>query len=163
MKCIWCINYRLVHALFHFRTGIIPRDQYRPEGFSPRVGHGMVTVLKRKKACINLFIIYFNIELRRIKLTSHTDTKLIWIWVIDISWEMITVMIWQKGKQTGIDLFIKRLDIMLSEFCHDICPWADIAVALPVLTSLQYRQRHGTIDIRRVGSDMLDLRSDRDR
>ena len=33
-----------------------------------------------------------------------------------------------------IDLFIKRLDIMLSEFCPDICPWADIAVALPEFT-----------------------------
>jgi hypothetical protein len=33
-----------------------------------------------------------------------------------------------------IVLFIKRIDIMLSEFCPDICPWADIAVALPVFT-----------------------------
>ena len=30
-------------------------------------------------------------------------------------------------------LFIKMLDILLSEFCPDICPWADIAVALPAL------------------------------
>ena len=29
-----------------------------------------------KKACINLFITYFNIELKRTKLTSHKDTKL---------------------------------------------------------------------------------------
>jgi hypothetical protein len=29
-----------------------------------------------KKALITLFIIYFNIELKRAKLTSHTDTKL---------------------------------------------------------------------------------------
>jgi hypothetical protein len=36
----------------------------------------MITVLKWKKACINLFITYFNIELKRTKLTSHTDTKL---------------------------------------------------------------------------------------
>ena len=27
---------------------------------------------------------------------------------------------------------------MLSEFCLDICPWADIAVAFPVLTYGQY-------------------------
>jgi hypothetical protein len=39
---------------------IIPRDRYRPEGFSPRVdiGGGMTTVLIWKKACINLFIMH---------------------------------------------------------------------------------------------------------
>ena len=37
---------------------------------------GMITVLIWKKACINLFITYFNIVLKRTKLTSHTDTKL---------------------------------------------------------------------------------------
>ena len=75
------ITYRLMHALFHIRTVIIPRDRYRPEGFSPKVdiGRGMITVLKWKKACINLFITYFNIELNRTKLTSHTDTRLVWI------------------------------------------------------------------------------------
>jgi hypothetical protein len=36
----------------------------------------MKTVLIWKKACIDLFIIYFNIELKRTNLTSHTDTKL---------------------------------------------------------------------------------------
>ena len=73
-----CNNYRLMHALFRIRTVIIPRDRYRPEGFRPRVdiGRGMITVLIWKKACINLFITYFNIELKRTKLTSHTDTKL---------------------------------------------------------------------------------------
>ena len=67
-----------MHALFHIKTVIIPRDRYRPEGFSPRVdiGRGMITVLVWKKACINLFITYFNIELKRTNLTSHTDTKL---------------------------------------------------------------------------------------
>ena len=67
-----------MHVLFHIKTVIIPRDRYRPEGFSPRVGvgRGMITVLIWKKACINLFITYFNIELKRTKLTSHTDTKL---------------------------------------------------------------------------------------
>jgi hypothetical protein len=78
---IWkraCINYRLMHALFHIKTIIIPRDRYRPEGFSPRVdiGRGMITVLIWKKACINLFITYFNIKLKRTNLASHTDTKL---------------------------------------------------------------------------------------
>jgi hypothetical protein len=73
-----CDNYRLMHALFHIRIIIISRDRYRPEGFSPRVniGRGVITVLKWKKACINLFITYFNIELKRTKLTSHTDTEL---------------------------------------------------------------------------------------
>ena len=52
-----------MHALFHIRTVIIPRNRYRPEGFSPRVhiGRGMLTVLIWKMAYINLFITYFNI------------------------------------------------------------------------------------------------------
>jgi hypothetical protein len=40
------------------------------------LARGMIIVLIWKKACINLFITYFNIELTRTKLTSHTDTKL---------------------------------------------------------------------------------------
>ena len=98
--------YILMHALFHIRTAIIPRDRYRPEGFSPRVdiGRGMITVLIWKKACINLFITYFNIEIKRTKLTSHTH-------------QTMSVKIW---KNACIVLFIKRLDIMLSEFCPDI-------------------------------------------
>jgi hypothetical protein len=113
-------NYRLMHALFHISTVIIPRDRYRPEGFSPRVdiGRGMITILKWKKACINLFITYFNIELKRTKLTSHSPN--LWIWVIDIGWGMITVLIWKKS---CIDLCIERLDIVFSDFCPDICPW----------------------------------------
>ena len=87
-----------------------------------------------KKTCNNLFITYFNIKLKITKLTSHTDTKLIWIWVIDIGW---AILLWKKS---CIDLFIERLDIVLSDFCPDICPWADIAVALPVST-------HGQIDV----------------
>jgi hypothetical protein len=49
-----------MHALFHIRSVIIPRDRYRPEGFSPRVdiGGGMITVLIWKKACINLCIMH---------------------------------------------------------------------------------------------------------
>jgi len=35
-------------------------------------------------------------------------------------------------KKACIGLFIKTLCIMLSEFCPDICPWADIVVTLPV-------------------------------
>ena len=67
-----------MHALVHIRTVIIPRDRSWPEGFSPRVniGRGMITVLTWKQACINLFITYFNLELKRTKLTSHTNTKL---------------------------------------------------------------------------------------
>ena len=66
-----------MHALFHIRTVIIPRERYRPEGFSPRVdmSRGVITVLKWKKSCINLFITYFNIEFKRTKLTSHTHTR----------------------------------------------------------------------------------------
>jgi hypothetical protein len=44
---------------------------------------------------------------------------------------MITVLIWKKS---CIDLFIERLDFMLSDFSPDVCPWADIAVALPLFT-----------------------------
>jgi hypothetical protein len=44
---------------------------------------------------------------------------------------MITVLLWTKS---CIDLFIERLDIVYLDFCPDICPWADIAVALPVFT-----------------------------
>jgi hypothetical protein len=133
-KCYFFISetsftYRLMHDLFHIRTVVIPRDRYRPDGFSPRVdiGGGM----KWKRAGINLFITYFNMELKRTKFTSLTDTKLIWIWGIDIGWGMITVLIWKKS---CIDLFIERLDMVLSDFCPDICQWADIAVALPVFT-----------------------------
>jgi hypothetical protein len=40
-----------MHALFHIRTVIIPRNRYQPEGFSPRVdiGLGMITVLRWKR------------------------------------------------------------------------------------------------------------------
>ena len=39
-----------------------------------------------------------------------------------------------RMKKSCIDLFIERLDIVLSGFWPDICQWADIAVALPVFT-----------------------------
>ena len=125
-----CDNYRLMHALFHIKTVMVPRDRYRPEGFSPRVdiGRGMITVLIWKKACINLFITYFNIELKRTKLTSHTDTKLMDMsdrylllkcqqifprWTSTFSKRQLTVgRKWRHGAH-------KRLDIVLSEFCPD--------------------------------------------
>jgi hypothetical protein len=67
-----------MHVLFHIKTVIIPRDRYRPENSSSKVDvdRGMITVPIWKKACINLFITYFNIELKRTNLTSHTETKL---------------------------------------------------------------------------------------
>ena len=99
--------YRLMHTLFHIRTVVIPRDRYRPEGFSPRVdiGRGIITVMIWKKSC---YLSHnFNIELKKKKLTSHTK-----LWVIDtcIGLGMITVLIW---KTACIVLFIKRLHIML--------------------------------------------------
>jgi hypothetical protein len=104
MFIIWNNN---MWPFFHIRTVIIPRERYRTEGFNSRVdiGRGMITVLIRKKACINLFITYFNIELKRTTLTSHTK-----LWVIDIGWGMITVLKWKKA---CIVLLIKRLDIIL--------------------------------------------------
>ena len=67
-----------MHALSHIKTVIIPRDRYRPESSSSRVDvdRGMITVPIWKKTCINLFITYFNIELKRTNLISHTETKL---------------------------------------------------------------------------------------
>jgi hypothetical protein len=130
-----------MHVLFHIKTVIIPRDRYRPEGFSPRVdiGRGMITVLIWKKACTNLFITYFNIELKRTKLTSHTDTKLMDEWSISVegsasetptSLSSLNVDIFQTTIWVGRKWrhgAHERLDIVLSEFC----PMADIAVALP--------------------------------
>jgi hypothetical protein len=123
-----------MHALFHTKTVIIPRNRYRPEGFSPRVdiGRGMITVLIWKKACINLFITYFNIKLKRTKSTSHIDTKLMDIsnwyrlrvlppkrqqifprWTSTFSKRQLTVgRKWSHGAH-------ERLDIVLSEFCPD--------------------------------------------
>jgi hypothetical protein len=134
-----------MHALFHIRTVIILRNRYRPEGFSPRVdiGRGMITVLIWKRACINLFITYFNIELKRTKLTSQADTKL-----MDMSDRYRLRVLLPKrqqifprrtstfskrqvtvGRKWGHETH-ERLEIVLAEFC----PMADIAVALPVFT-----------------------------
>ena len=111
-----------MHALFYIKTVIIPIDRYRPEGFSPKVdiGRGIITVLVWKKACINLFITYFNIELKRTKLTSHTDTKL-----MDMSDRYRLRVLLPKRQQIfprWTSTFSKqheRLDIVLSEFCLD--------------------------------------------
>jgi hypothetical protein len=121
-----------MHALFHIKTVIIPIDRYRPEGFSPKVdiGRGIITVLVWKKACINLFITYFNIELKRTKLTSHTDTKL-----MDMSDRYRLRVLLPKRQQifprwtstfSKFDSWAEvtswpheRLDIVLSEFCLD--------------------------------------------
>ena len=138
-----------MHPFFHIKTVIIPRDRYRPEGFSPRVDirRGMITILIWKKACINLFITYFNIELKRAKLTSHTDTKLMDMrdryrlrfllprhqhifprWTSTFFKRQLTFRRkWRHGAH-------ESLDIVLSECCPDICLWAVIAVALLVFT-----------------------------
>jgi hypothetical protein len=124
-----------MHTLFHIKTVIIPSDRYRSEGFSPSVdiGRGMITIPIWKKACINLFITYFNIELKRTKLTSHTDTK-----HMDIS-DRYRLRVLLPKRQREIfprwtSIFSKRqltggrkwrhgaherLDIVLSEFCPD--------------------------------------------
>jgi hypothetical protein len=149
-----------MHALFHIRTVIIPRNWYRPEGFSPRfdTGRGMITVLIWKKSYItgNLFIIYFNIELKRIKLTSHTDTKLMDIsnryrlrdnstdiWKHQQTFPRRTPTFserqlrverkWHHGPH-------ERLDIVLSVV------WDDITMALSVFTYGQ-NWRMGKIDV----------------
>jgi hypothetical protein len=130
-----------MHALFHIKTVIMSRDRYRPEGFSPRVdiGRGTITVLIWKKACINLFITYFNIELKRTKLTSHTDTKL-----MDNGWGFCFRNAnkfflaerrhfpndnWQLG---GSD--VMGLTRGLISCYQSFAPMADIAVILPVFT-----------------------------
>jgi hypothetical protein len=46
---------------------------------------------------------------------------------------MITVLIWKKS---FIDLFIERLDIVLSDLCPDICPWADICPLADITVGL---------------------------
>jgi len=67
-----------MHVVFHIRTVVIQRGETdncqrakfcHPE--RPISARAMITVLKWKMACINLFITYSNIELKRTKLTSH--------------------------------------------------------------------------------------------
>jgi hypothetical protein len=113
------------------------RDRYRPEGFSPRVdiGRGKIIVLIWKRACINLLITYFNIELNRTKLTSHTDTKL-----MDMSDRYrLRVLLpkhqqifprWTSTQLGGSD--VMGLTRGLISCYQSFAPMADIAVALPV-------------------------------
>ena len=135
-----------MHFFFHIRIVFIMGDKYRPEGFSPRVdiGRGKITVLIWKKECIHLFITYFNIELKRTNLTSHTDTKLMDMsdryrlrvllpkcqhifprWTSTFSKRQLTVgRKWRHGAH-------ERLDIMLSEFFPDgiySCGTSDVYV-----------------------------------
>jgi hypothetical protein len=84
-----------MHALFHIK----PSGRYR--------SLGMITVLIWKTVCINLYITYFNTELKR----THTNMS-DWYRLRDDN---------SPDMEKGIVLFIKRLDIM----CPDICPWAD--------------------------------------
>ena len=118
------------------------------EGFSPMVdiGQRIITVLIWKKPCINLFITYFNIELKRIKLTSHIDTKL-----MDLRDNSPNMETPTNVSSLGTDLFQTTIDswaevtswdsreawyrvISVSVFCPDICPCDDISMALPVFT-----------------------------
>ena len=85
---------------------LLSRYRCRPEGW---YRSGVIIVLIWKKACINLFITYFNIELKKAKLTSHTDTNLMEMFKY-IGWGMITVLIWKKAYT---DLFITYFNIEL--------------------------------------------------
>ena len=96
------------------------------------IGRGMIAVLIWKRSCISLFITYFNIELKRTNLTSHTDTKLMDMsdryrlrvllpkcqhifprWTSTFSKRQLTV-----GRKWRYEAH-ERLDIVLSEFCPD--------------------------------------------
>jgi hypothetical protein len=126
---LYCSTYRLMHVRFHIKTVVIPRDRYRPE---VDIGQGMKTILIWKKACINLCITYFNIELKRTKLTFHTDTKL-----MDMSDRYPLRVLLPKRQQIFPRLTStlskrqlrvgrkwrhgahERLDTVLSEYCPD--------------------------------------------
>ena len=56
------------------------------------IGWGMMTILIWKKACIDLFITYFNIDLKRTKLISHTHTPNLWICLNNNCWNDIFQM-----------------------------------------------------------------------
>jgi hypothetical protein len=105
------VIYRLMHHFFHIKTVIIPRDRYRPEGFSPRVDirRGMITILIWKKACINLFITYFNIELKRTKLTSHRHQT--YEYASSISVEVSASETPRNLSSLGVDIFQTTIDI----------------------------------------------------
>jgi hypothetical protein len=106
------------------------------------IGRGMIIILKWKKACINLLITYVNIELKRTKLTSHTDTKPIWIWVIDIGWGMIAVLLWKKS---CIDLFIYRNAWyrVIRFCCGTSCVYVWVAFTLLLIHMWRFSCMHG--------------------
>ena len=167
-------TYRLIRALFHIRSVIIPRNRYRPKGFSPRVdiGRGMITVLIWEKAYINLFITYFNIELKRIKLTSHTDTKLVdrsdWYRLRDSSPDMETPI---HLSSLDTDLFQTKIDSWAEVTSWGsrgtwyrvyICPWVTrIIQALSVSDSLRLlndrRERNITTGLFRLAHGVISL------
>jgi hypothetical protein len=62
--------------LYQTTTLLLEIDNIRTLSANIKLIIGMITVLIWQRACINLFITYFNIELKRTKLTSCTDTKL---------------------------------------------------------------------------------------
>ena len=104
----------------------------------------MITVLIWKKVCINLLITYFNIELKRTKLTSHTDfsyflrksqfllpkhQQIFPRWTPTFSKRQL-VDSWVEAMSWGSREAWYRVILVLSRYL----PWADIAVALPVFT-----------------------------
>jgi hypothetical protein len=101
-----------MHALFHIKTVIIPIDPYRPEGFSPRIdiGRGMITVLIWKRACINLFITYFNIELKKKNFPHRHQTYFLAINIEgkigQLTVRRISSFINKSGVQRSITIFI---------------------------------------------------------
>jgi hypothetical protein len=84
------------------------------------------------------------VKLKRTKLTFHThQTMGDWYRLRDdISPDMEKGMHCSIYKEAWyhVILLIKRLDIVLSDFCPNICPWADIAVEFRCL-------RMGKIDV----------------
>ena len=131
-----------MHVLFHIKTVIILRDRYRPESFSPRVdiGRGMITVLIWKKACINLFITYFNIELKRTKLTSHTHKTDGYEWSISVEGSASET---STNLSSPNDIFQTTINSWaevtswgsregLVSCYQSVAPMADIVVAIPV-------------------------------
>jgi hypothetical protein len=65
---LWCrrnTNYSFLHRSLYQMLSYARETDIDQRALS----RGMITVLLWKKACINLFITYFNIELKRTKLT----------------------------------------------------------------------------------------------
>jgi hypothetical protein len=63
---------------------------------------------------LNLFITYFNIELKRTKLTSHTDTKL-----MDMSdWYRLRVLLLKRQQIFPRWTYIRKHQKCYSDICH---------------------------------------------